>query len=108
MRVIKLGLLASVLFPAITWGGQISGTLFRDGQPLANEDVRIICEQNTAQTVATDSQGRFMFFVRQTGMCGFAVAKIGVTHKIYSYQLPVRYDFDVVRAPDGRFPLRRH
>lgn len=108
MRIIKVALLASFLFPTITWGGQINGTLFQAGQPVANENVRITCEQNIAQTIPTDSQGRFTFFVRQTGMCHFEVVDMGLTHKIYSYNLPVRYDFDLVRQPDGGYLLRRH
>jgi len=101
-----LGLLVSVLFPTITWGGQINGTLFRDGQPVANEEVRIRCGQD-AQCVKTDSQGRFTFFVRQTGICHFEIRRTGATHKIISYQLPVRYDFDIFRETDDQDRLRR-
>lgn len=108
MRMIKFALLVSVLFPTIIWGGQINGTLFRNGQPVANENIRITCEQNRVQNVATDPQGRFTVFVLQTGMCDFEIVRTGVKHKIYSYQLPVRYDFDVVRGPDGQDQLRRH
>ena len=108
MRMIKFALLASVLFPAITWGGQINGTLFRDGQPVVNKGVRIRCEPNIVQSAATDSQGVFTLYVSQTGMCLFEVVDMGLTHRIYSYQLPVRYDFDLVRQPDGGYLLRRH
>ncbi len=108
MAIIKFAVLASVFLPSIAWGGQINGTLFRDGQPMANEDIRITCGQNIVQAIATDSQGRFTFFVHQTGTCDFEIVRMGLTHKIYSYQLPVRYDFDVVRATDGRYLLRRH
>ncbi len=108
MRVICSVLLASFLFPTIAWGGQISGTLFRNGQPVANEEVRIRCGQNIGQPVVTDSQGRFTVFVQQAGTCDFEITRMGLTHRIISYQLPVRYDFDIVRAPDGQDRLRRH
>jgi hypothetical protein len=38
MRVINFAVFASILFPAITWGGQINGTVFRDGQPVERRE----------------------------------------------------------------------
>jgi hypothetical protein len=108
MKTMKLALLASIFFPTIAWGGQINGTLFQNGKPVANKAVQIQCGQKIVQSTATNSEGEFAVFVHQPGICQFEVVDMGLRHKIYSYQLPVRYDFDVVRAPDGRYLLRRH
>lgn len=107
MRFIKFALLATVVVPSLASGGQIDGTLFQNGQPVANKDIRIRCEPNVSESRTTDPQGTFRFYVEQSGICFFEVVDLGLTHKIYSYQYPVRYDFDLVKQPEGGYLLRR-
>jgi hypothetical protein len=108
MRFIKFALLATVVLPSLASGGQIDGTLFQNGQPVANKNIQIRCEPNVLESKITDPRGTFRFYVKQSGVCFFEVVDLGLVHRIYSYRGPVRYDFDLVRQPEGRYMLRRH
>jgi hypothetical protein len=107
MRLIRFALPTTFLLLSLAWGGQIDGTLYQSGQPVAGQNIQVRCEPNVLQSGTTDSRGAFSIYMDQTGICAFEVIDLGVTHKIYSYRDPVRYDFDLVVQPDGRYLLRR-
>ncbi len=116
MRFIKFALLIPVVLPSLTWGGLIEGTLFKNGQPVADREIRIHCEstvrcfikfEGDENKCGTNPEGDFSFYVDQPGICTFEVVALGLKHRIYSYQDPVRYDFDLVKQPDSRYLLRR-
>jgi uncharacterized GH25 family protein len=115
MRFTKFALLATAVVPSLALGGQIDGTVFKNGQPVGNGDIRIRCEPNVSESRTTDLQGTFSFYVEQSGICSFEVVdlkaaedkRIVAAHRVYSYQYPVRYDFDLVPQPGGGYSLRR-
>lgn len=106
MRLIEGALFASIAVSCPTFAGQIDGSLFKGGQPVANKDIRLRCEGRTLQS-RTTPDGTYRFFVEQSGVCLFEVVDPELTHKIYSYQDPVRYDFDLVSDGNGYLLRRR-
>lgn len=107
MRRSKYALLTMLLLPFVAWGGQINGTLQQNGAAVVGKSIHIRCGVNIIQSATTNSLGAFSFYIPPIGICAFEVEGLGLSHKVYSDHDPVRYDFEMVEQPDGRYLLRR-
>jgi hypothetical protein len=108
MKAIRLLLLSILLSPTVAYGGQIFGTLTVDNRPVGKGiQVVVVCGA-TNGTSYTDDYGSYKVFVPK-GRCTLNVSYGGqaLSFAIYSYDDPVRYDFDVVRGGDGKYFLKR-
>lgn len=98
-----------LLFPSFTYAGQVYGRLLERNRSVG-PGVRIIisCHQNIYNGV-TDSYGSYRIYVPRQGRCELTVyyRNQPTTTSIYSYNDPVRYDFELVRNREGRYFLRR-
>jgi len=105
-----LMLIGLVLFVPLTiYAGQIYGNL-RDpsGQPIQEKiTVEIKCGVKVF-TGQTDAYGSYRVYAAEKGRCTFKVVYQGqdASFDVYSYDDPVRYDFDLV-SEKGRYTLRR-
>jgi len=107
MKSTTLFLLAACVLSAEAFGGWIDVTLFENGKPLADRKIQITCGTEVLAPVTRDSWGVWRFFTRHEGTCEFQLLDpVPLSHKIYSYRDPVRYDFDLIRQ-DGGYLLRR-
>ena len=110
MKAIRLLLLSILLFPTVAYGGQIYGTLTVDNKPVGKGvKVAIVCG-TTNGAGEPDDYGTYKVFVPKgtKGKCTLKVYYGGqeLSFPLYSYDDPVRYDFDVVRGGDGKFFLK--
>jgi hypothetical protein len=108
MKAIRLLLFSILLFPTVAFGGQIYGTLTVDNRSVGRGvQVAIACDTGNGAGV-TDDYGAYKVFVKK-GKCTLKVYYGGqeLLFALYSYDDPVRYDFDVVRGGDGRYFLKR-
>ncbi len=108
MRITTFALVAALIFPAVSFAGQINGTLRINGRPApSGVQVNIICGGQHFSG-ETRSRGSYSVYVNQTGRCTFTVPDYGGASddKIYSYSDPVRYDFDLSKS-NSSYQLRR-
>ena len=108
MKVIFCLVLVILLFAPTAFAAQVYGTLKEADQPVeAGVRIDIACANNTSSG-QTDAHGSYSIYVQQRGRCTFTVHYRGQhPHTdIYSYDDPVKYDFDLVQTPGG-YELRR-
>ena len=102
-KIIMLTLVLSL--PA--YAGQIYGSLKEDGRPVANATFDVFCPQGSFRGV-TDGYGAYSINVGK-GKCTFRLyyRNQQPSLDIYSYDSPLRYDFDVVSGNGGLALVRR-
>ena len=109
MKAIMLALLIILFLPTFSFAAQIYGSL-REGNRSVGQGVKVdvVCSDGT-HSVVTDGYGSFNHFVKQRGKCTMVVYYGGQTPSavIYSYDDPVRYDFDLIKQGDGQYVLKR-
>jgi hypothetical protein len=110
MKTIHTALLLILFSPAVASAAQIFGTLKEGDRPVGKGvSVAIEC-QGGGDSKDTDAYGSYNLFARQPGKCTLKVLYGGQWSKpfpIYSYNDPVRYDFELVRQGDGQYALVR-
>lgn len=97
------------LLPPFAEAAQIYGSL-KEGEKSVGRGVEIaITCNNTPYRTTTEEDGSYRVFVRERGKCRFTVTYRNRTAAtdIYSFDDPTRYDFELVRQPDGNYVLRR-
>jgi len=100
-----------LMFPTFAYAAQVYGNL-KEGDRSVQQGVKveIICGNQTYKG-ETDRYGSYSVYVPR-GKCTLRVnypvnSNQWPQSDIYSYNDPVRYDFDLVRQPDGTYFLRR-
>lgn len=110
MKTIRLALLLIIFSPSVASAAQIFGTL-KEGDRPVGKGVNVVVEcAGGGDSKETDAYGSYNLFVRQSGKCTLKVFYQGqwsAPFTIYSYNDPVRYDFELVRQGDGQYALRR-
>ena len=90
-------LLTALATPAQTQAAQIYGSLFESGGAVSGQVVRVTCDSGDRDEKTTDARGAYQLFVKSTGTCTLSLPnKGGASAPIYSFDEPVRFDFDVV------------
>ncbi len=107
MKKVVTTILLGLLLPLSVYAGQIYGSLKEDGHAVpAKVRIEVICD---GQTYASETDGYGAYGVNAgRGRCTFKVYYKGQTPSldVYSYDNPVRYDFDLV-LQNGLYTLRR-
>ncbi len=98
------------LLPRFAEAAQIYGSL-KEGEKSVGRgvEIAITCPNNTPYRTRTEEDGSYRVFVQQKGKCRFTVTYRDRTAatEIYSFDDPTRYDFELVRQPDGNYILKR-
>lgn len=108
MKVIFCLVVVILLFAMTASAAQVYGTLKEGDRPVeAGVNIDITCD-NSSYSGQTDAHGSYSIYVQRKGKCTFTVHYRGQhPHTdIYSYDDPVKYDFDLVQTPGG-YELRR-
>lgn len=106
-KVITIMLLGPLLHLTV-YADQIYGSLRgEDGQAI-QASIEVACGDQVYR-VGTDNYGTYSLHVQKPGRCTFKVFYNGQapTCDIYSYDAPAKYDFDLIRQPNGQYILRR-
>jgi|SRR5262249_12407983 len=109
MKTLAILVFLIFLFPIIAFAAQIYGSLTEGGQPVRGVKVVIKCSSDQSYTGDTDNNGSYSVYVRENGRCSFTVyyQNQTATADVYSYNDPVRYNFELVRQPNGQYILQR-
>lgn len=108
MKKVNILILLALLLPFSVYAAQIYGSLKEDGRAVPNNTrVEVICNGRT-YAGATDGYGAYSVYASDKGRCVIKVyyKNQAPTFDLYSYDNPVRYDFDLVLI-NGQYTLRR-
>ena len=98
-----------LVLTTLALGSQVYGTLKEGAAPIgAGVRVEVSCGANT-YFAYTDAYGSYKINVPLKGKCTLRVHYNGqiVLYDIYSYDDPVRYDFEVIKQSNGTYQLKR-
>jgi hypothetical protein len=97
--------IAALLWPGLSHSAQVYGSLM--GQNMSGIRIEIRCGQRSYPGT-TDQQGNYNIFVPEKGKCNLTVKspENPRPYDIYSYDDPVRYDFELMRS-GAQVSLRR-
>lgn len=109
MKAFAILVLFIFLSPIIAYAAQIYGSLTEGGSPVRGVRAVIKCSSGREYSKDTDNYGSYNVYVGEKGKCAFTVYYSGQTptSDVYSYDEPVRYDFELMRQQNGQYILRR-
>ena len=106
MRATKIVLLILLLIPAISFAGEIYGTITDiNGNPFAKQKVTITDPDNQVYETVTDDNGYFTITISQTGKCTLATGGCGTD--VYSNDRPNGYTLNIVNANTQECQLKK-
>jgi hypothetical protein len=109
MKKIAMTIASGLLLSLSVSAAQIYGSLKEDRRPVANAKFQVVCAGQKPVDGITDSYGAYTVYVGK-GKCIFQLTSYkGQAVKfepLYSYDKPLRYDFDLV-VENGVYKLRR-
>jgi len=89
------------LLPALTFAGEIFGTLKKDGKPVAKQEVLITQAGKTIGRDTTDAKGYYSITVKPVGQCKLEVSGYdGAVYSVVSTNNSVDYTLSLVKAGD--------
>ena len=111
MRPLKAGLclVLALSASAVLSAGPIYGTIVADGQPVKDTDIEIKCGEEEPSKGKTAADGAYRINVSQQGQCSLSLPTYmgKPAAMIFSTPNPTLYNFQVVKAADGKVELRR-
>lgn len=110
MKRLPMVLLLIACLPVLAFGAQIYGNLrWNNASVGEGVAVKIQCPEGSFEG-RTDGYGSYSVALRPSRKCDLYVYfanQWSIPFAVYPSQDPVRYDFDIVRLPDGRLDLKR-
>ena len=96
MKITKILLLLLIVIPALTFAGDIFGTITKNGKPFAKQLVKITTNDGTVlKTDSTDAFGYFSVTIKQVGQ--FKLKAGGAVADVSSNNSPTGYTFILVQ-----------
>ncbi len=97
MKIKKTLLLILFVLPALTFAGDIFGTITKNGKPYAKQLVKITTNDGTViKTDSTDAFGYFTMNIKQLGQ--FKLSTGGAVTDVTSNSSPTGYTFVLVQT----------
>jgi hypothetical protein len=89
--------------------GQIYGTIVMNGQPVKDAKVEIQCGQEASVSGATAADGAYRINVPQQGQCSLTLPTYEgrPSASVFSSPNPSLYNFELAKAGDGKYELKR-
>jgi hypothetical protein len=109
MKILARFILFLLLSPGSLSAAQMLGTIRQGGNPLPNAAIQVSCGGHRHDG-KTDQYGSYSINIPEKGKCSFFVTVNGRTAgpvDVFSYDDPVRADFDVIPDSNGNLALRR-
>ncbi|HJZ68628.1 MAG TPA: hypothetical protein VKF81_10945 [Blastocatellia bacterium] len=110
MKGILTLVLLLFLLPTVVFAAQVYGSLKEGGRPVGRGCKVVVDCSGELYERETDDYGSYSVYAARKGKCTLQVYYQGQWSSrfdIYSYDDPVRYDFDLVRDGNGQYFLRR-
>jgi hypothetical protein len=96
MKIRKILFIILVLIPALTFAGEIFGTITKNGKPFAKQLVKITASDGKViKSDSTDAFGYFSINIKQVGQFKLQVG--GAVADVSSNNSPTGYKFDLVQ-----------
>jgi hypothetical protein len=96
MKIKKMLLLMLFIIPALTFAGDIFGTITKNGKPFAKQLVKITTNDGTViKSDSTDAFGYFTMNIKQVGQ--FKLSAGGAVTDVTSNTSPTGYTFILVQ-----------
>jgi len=96
MKIKKILLLILFVIPALTFAGDIFGTITKNGKPFAKQLVKITTSEGTViKSDSTDAFGYFTMNIKQLGQ--FKLSAGGAVADVTSNNSPTGYTFVLVQ-----------
>lgn len=90
-----------ILLPAMSFAGEIFGTIKKDGKPLVNQEVKITQNGKLITTATTDEKGYFSFVIKQIGKCSIELPGYeGAVFEVFSTNNSSSYTLTLVKEGD--------
>ncbi len=90
-----------LLLPALSFAGEIFGTLKKDGKPLAKQEVKITQNAKVIGVDTTDAKGYFSFVVKPIGKCTIQLSGYdGATFDVFSTNNSTGYTLSLIKEGD--------
>jgi hypothetical protein len=90
-----------LLLPALSFAGEIFGTLKKDGKPLAKQEIKIMQNAKVIGVDTTDEKGYFSFVVKPIGKCTIQLAAYdGATFDVFSTNNSTGYTLSLIKEGD--------
>jgi hypothetical protein len=109
MKILASSLFCFILLPESLHASQIFGTIRQGGNPLPNTTIQMSCG-GRRHDGSSDQYGSYSVYIPEKGKCSFSLIvntnTVGPVD-VFSYDDPVRADFDVIQDSNGRLVLRR-
>ena len=96
-------MLVCLLFfiPALTFAGEIFGTLKKDGKPLVKQEVTFTQNGKVIATAITDDKGYFSVTIKQIGKMTLALTGYdGAVFDVFSTNNSTGYTLSLVKSGD--------
>jgi hypothetical protein len=96
MKIRKMLFILLVLIPALSFAGDIFGTITKGGKPFAKQLVKITSNDGKViKSDSTDAFGYFSFTIKQVGQ--FKLQAGGAVADVSSNNSPTAYKFELVQ-----------
>lgn len=90
-----------LLLPALTFAGEIYGTLKKDGKPVAKQEVKIMQNDKVFGTATTDENGYFSITLKEVGPFRLEVVGYdGAVFNVFSNNNSNGYTLSLIKAGD--------
>ena len=90
-----------LLLPALSFAGEIFGTLKKDGKPLVKQEVKFIQNGKVLGTATTDEKGYFSIVLKPVGKISLEVTGYeGAAFEAFSTNNSTGYTLSLVKSGD--------
>ena len=99
----------ALLAPAVVYAGQIYGTIVLEGQGVKSAALEIQCGKDEPVKGTTAADGSYRLNVPQQGQCTLTLPSYegSPSASIFSGPNPAAYNYELVKAANGKFELKR-
>ena len=95
-------LLLFFALPALTFAGEIFGTLTKDGKPVAKQEITVTQNGTVIGKAVTDDKGYYSITLKQVGKCTLAVTGYkGATLDVFSTNNSSEHTLTLVKSGDS-------
>jgi len=90
-----------LLLPALTFAGEIFGTIKKDGKALAKQEVRIMQNGKMIGSTITDDKGYYSIVIKPVGKCTLELPGYeGASFDVFSTNNSSDYTLSLVKSGD--------
>ena len=107
MNIRSIILAVMFFVPSLIFAGEISGTIKKEGQPLAEQEIKITQGDKVIATAKTDKNGYFSVQIQQVGRYKLGIPGYdGATFDVVVTNSSITYTLALVKV-DGAWQIKK-